>query len=96
MEAVFVPRTSADPSGVTRSPEVWGGAAVISGSAIPVFMVEDLYSENHRVDDVLENYPWLTAAAVHRALAYAAEVPHLVAADRQHHLEAVARHEPRS
>jgi len=91
-----MPRITADQSGVTRTPEIWGGAAVISGSAIPVFMVEDLYSENHRVEDVLEHYPWLTAAVVLRALAYAAEAPHLVAADRQRHLEAVARHEPRS
>lgn len=90
-----MPRTTADQSGSTRTPEIWGGAAVVSGSAIPVFMVEDLYAENHSVEDVLENYPWLTAAAVLRALAYAAEMPHLVAADRQRHLEAIAKHEPR-
>jgi uncharacterized protein (DUF433 family) len=87
-------RTSADPSDVTRTPEIWGGAAVIAGSAIPVFMVEDLYNDNYRVEDVLENYPWLSKGDVLRALAYAADAPHLVAADRARHAEAIAKHAP--
>lgn len=88
-----MPRTS-NPLGVTRDPEIWGGAAVVADSAIPVFMVEDLYNENGRVEDVLESYPWLTRAAVLRALAYAAEDAHLVAADRARHAEAVRKHAP--
>jgi uncharacterized protein (DUF433 family) len=85
-------QTPADPPGVTRTSSIWGGAAVIAGSAIPVFMVEDLYNDSHRVDDVLESYPWLSRGDVLRALAYAADAPHLVAADRARHVEAVARH----
>jgi uncharacterized protein (DUF433 family) len=83
-----MPRTS-QPLGVSRTPEVWGGAAVIAGSAIPVFMVEDLYNHANRIEDVLEEYPWLSRADVLRALAYAADEPYLVAADRGRHEAAV-------
>ena len=77
-----------EPQGVSRSPAIWGNSAVIAGSAIPVFMVEDLYNEAGRVEDVLAVYSWLSKAEVLRALAYAAEFPHLVAADRARHEEA--------
>src|ERR1044072_8773874 len=80
-------RTPADPRGVTRRPEIWGGAAVIAGSSIAVFVFEEVYKDNHCVEDVLENHPWLSAGEVFRALAYAADSPHLVAADRAHHAD---------
>lgn len=77
------------PAGIARSTEIWGGAAVIAGSAIPVFMVEDLYNEAGRVSDVRENYPWLSEAEVMHALRYAAEAPEAVAADRERHERAI-------
>jgi uncharacterized protein (DUF433 family) len=75
--------------GVERSPDIWSGAAVVVGSAIPVFLIENIFNETERVGDVLEVYPWLTKAEVLRALAYAADDAYLVRADRQRHEDAI-------
>jgi uncharacterized protein (DUF433 family) len=74
---------------VSRKPSVWAGAAVIAGSAIPVFMVEDLYNEEQRVETVLEAYPWLRRDEILRALAYAEAYKETVAEDRERHERAI-------
>lgn len=74
---------------VSRTRNVWGGAAVISGSAIPVFMVEDLYNDEKSVEDVLDAYSWLSRAEILQALAYAATYREQVAEDRSRHERAV-------
>lgn len=73
---------------VSRKPSVWAGAAVIAGSAIPVFMIEDLYKEEQRLEDVLEVYPWLSRSEVLQALAYADAHAALVVEDRARHEQA--------
>jgi uncharacterized protein (DUF433 family) len=74
---------------VSRSPDTWRGSAVLTGTAIPVFMVVDLYEEANKVSDVQENYPWLAALDILRAVAYAADYPELVAEDRARHEQAI-------
>ena len=74
---------------VSRSPDIWRGSAVLAGTAIPVFMVVDLYAEANKVEDVRDNYPWLAALDILRAVAYANDYPELIAEDRARHEEAI-------
>lgn len=75
---------------VSRSPRVFGGAAVIAGTRIPVFMIEDMYNEGVSVEMLLDYYPNLSEGQVFAALAYADIFAGLVASDRAA-VEAVAR-----
>ena len=69
--------------GIVRDATVWGGRAVIDGTRIPVFVIEDQFKESRTVEGVLEAYPELKPADVHVALAYA-ELDHEgVARDRE-------------
>jgi uncharacterized protein (DUF433 family) len=75
--------------GIVRDAGVWGGRAVIEGTRIPVFVIEDQFHESGTVEGVLETYPELKRADVHVALAYA-ELDHAgVAGDRETYLAGV-------
>lgn len=75
--------------GINRSPDIWGGRAVIDGTRIPVFAVVDQYEEFDNVDSVLEAYPELRPADVHLALLYADLEREGVRRDRETYLEQV-------
>lgn len=73
---------------VARYDGVLGGKAVITGTRVPVFMVEDIYRERGSVAAVRESYPQLEEQQVLGALFYASAHPDDVAADRSQYREA--------
>lgn len=75
--------------GVIRDPEVWGGTAMVSGTRIPVYMVEDMHEEGCTVQEIIECYPRLTPASVFSALAYAYTHRGLVDEERASHARAI-------
>lgn len=72
--------------GIEQHPDVWGGAAVVAGTRIPVFVVEDAFRSEKRLDRVLEAYPRLSEAEALRALAFAVSQPDVVERDRSAYL----------
>jgi len=76
---------------VCRDPSNWGGAAVVAGTRIPVFMIQDMYAETQSLPEVLACYPSLDLADLLSALAYAEHASGLVAEDRARHEMAVER-----
>src|SRR5687768_1583688 len=73
---------------VARDPELWGGAATVAGTRIPVFLIEDYYKEASDIFVVLDCYRSLTPANIYTALAYAQRFPGRVQGDRARHLMA--------
>lgn len=72
--------------GIEQNPLVWGGAAVVSGTRIPVFAIWDTYRDERRLDRVLDAYPRLTEAEAMLALAFALTKPDIVQKDRAAYL----------
>ncbi|MDP9352624.1 MAG: DUF433 domain-containing protein [Chloroflexota bacterium] len=75
---------------VSRTPQVWSGIAVLAGTRIPVFMIEDMYNEGTDIQTILDYYPNLSEGQIYSALAYAETAEGLVAEDRTAY-EAAAR-----
>lgn len=75
---------------ITRDPSIWSGMAVVLGTRIPVFLVDDLYAETGDVAEVLAAYPRLSEGDIFYALAYARDRAGLVAEDRDKHHRAIA------
>ena len=71
------------PAPVVRNPGVWGGKAVIAGTRLPVFLIQQWMEGGWTVDDLLSAHPHLTEAQVQGALAYCAEHPERVREDRE-------------
>ena len=59
---------------IAVDPKVLVGKPVIRGTRIAVEFVVDLLAEEWSRDDILRNYPQLTADDIQAALRYAAEV----------------------
>lgn len=75
---------------ITRDPTIWSGMAVVLGTRIPVFLVDDLYAETGDIAEVSAAYPRLTEGDIFYALAYARDFAGLVSEDRERHHRAVA------
>ena len=58
-------------SHITKDPEVCGGRATIDGTRIRVLDVFSLKRRGHTPEQIRAEYPSLTLAQVHAALAYA-------------------------
>jgi uncharacterized protein (DUF433 family) len=71
---------------IERDRSVFGGAAVIARTKVPVFFVEDIYSRDGSVDAVLASFPRLSEADVFAALSYARVYPAAVERDRRRYL----------
>lgn len=67
---------------VERAPDAWGGAALVRGTRIPVFIIDDIY-RTEGIEGVLAAFPHLTEADAFAALSYAALRPKAVERDRQ-------------
>ena len=61
---------------ITVDPQVCHGKACIKGTRIMVSVVLDNLADGLTVDQVIANYPGLSAEAVRAAIAYAAELSH--------------------
>lgn len=70
---------------VDHVPGIWGGIAVVKGSAIPVFMMEGLFLLRGRIEDVREHYPWLSVEEITSALEYADAHRDEIVTDRARH-----------
>ena len=77
---------------LVRRPDIWGGALIIAGTRLPVYIVVDYYHESGRsIAAVIEGWPWLTAAQVRAAVDFARHYPEEVHRDRARDLEAWAQ-----
>ena len=57
---------------ITHDPAVMGGQACIRGLRVTVGLIVGLISEGHSKSELLALYPYLEAADIDQALAYAA------------------------
>ena len=60
---------------VTSDPEVRAGEPIIRGTRIPVYMLADLAAQGADTEELLEDYPSLTAESLEAALLYARMYP---------------------
>ena len=72
---------------IERRIDLWGGAAVLAGTRIPIFAIEDAF-QDRGMEAVLESYPTLTKGDVYFALAYSM-VDAGVDADRRTYLNLI-------
>jgi uncharacterized protein (DUF433 family) len=79
-----------DAYNITRDKSIWSGMAVVIGTRIPVFLIDDLYNETGNIAEVLAAYPRLSEGDIFYALAYARDYAGLVSADRNKHYLAIA------
>lgn len=61
---------------ITVDPQVCHGKACIKGTRIMVSVILDNLADGLTVEQILANYPTLTAEAARAAIAYAAELTH--------------------
>ena len=59
---------------IVIEPDIHHGDACIKGTRIPVTMIVGSLADGMSHQEIIENYPQLTAADIQAALAYAAEV----------------------
>lgn len=59
-------------SRITFDPQVMGGKPCIRGMRVTVGTVVGLVASGHSTEDILKAYPYLEAADISEALAYAA------------------------
>ena len=57
---------------IERSPRVAGGEAVVKGTRVPLRTVLASLAEGATVDEILKDFPTLTAQDVRAAIAFAA------------------------
>lgn len=57
---------------IVQAPDLMGGKPCVRGTRVTVGTVVGLLASGHQVETVLEAYPYLTAADIEAALAYAA------------------------
>ncbi len=69
MSAQSIPSEVGHPY-VERRPDVQGGRPVIKGSRFPVSSIVQNYHRGLSVEEILWDFPHLTPAEVHGALAY--------------------------
>lgn len=74
---------------VTHDPNIWSGMAVVVGTRIPVFLIDDLYTETNDTAEVIAAYPRLSEADIFYALAYARDHAVQMAQDRAKHQRAI-------
>jgi uncharacterized protein (DUF433 family) len=56
---------------ITIDPQILVGKPVIKGTRIPVSLILNLLSHDYTFDQVMEDYPTLTADDIRAAIAYA-------------------------
>lgn len=61
---------------ITSDPEICHGSVCIRGTRIFVSVVLDNLAAGMTAEEIVEEYPTLTAEDVHAAIAYAAELAH--------------------
>ena len=64
------PATNTSYPHITRSPGIRGGQPVVEGSRIPVATLIRAHQLGMDFDEILAQYPRLTPASLHAALAY--------------------------
>jgi uncharacterized protein (DUF433 family) len=61
---------------ITTTTDVAGGRPIVQGTRLTVEFVVGLFAAGWTADQVLENYPTLSADALRAVFAYSAEVLH--------------------
>ncbi len=55
---------------IVRAPGVCGGSPIIKGTRITVRLIAQLYKAGETVEEIIQAYPHLSAAAVYDAISY--------------------------
>lgn len=58
---------------IERDPEIMNGKPVIKGTRFPVDLLVERLGFGHPIEEVLDDYPFLTVEDIYAALQYAAE-----------------------
>jgi uncharacterized protein (DUF433 family) len=58
---------------IERDPEIMNGKPVIKGTRFPVDLLLERLAFGHPIEELLTDYPFLTAEDIYAALEYAAE-----------------------
>jgi uncharacterized protein (DUF433 family) len=58
---------------IERDPDIMNGKPVIKGTRFPVDLLVERLAFGHPIDEVLDDYPFLTVEDIYAALQYAAE-----------------------
>ena len=59
---------------ITIDPDIMGGKACIAGTRVPVHILLGHLASGASVSDLLESYPFVTAADIQAAIGYAADL----------------------
>ena len=63
---------------IVIDPKVCGGKPIFKGTRVPVYIVLEMLANQEKLDDVLSEYPNLTASDIQDAIVFArnlAEIP---------------------
>lgn len=72
---------------IERDPEIMNGKPVIKGTRMPVAIIIERLADRRTVEDLLDDYPFLTEEDIYAALEYATD---LVNAQAEHEERASA------
>ena len=72
---------------IERDPEIMNGKPVIKGTRMPVAIILERLAFGHPIEEMLDDYPFLTADDIYAALQYALA---LVEAENAHEERATA------
>ncbi len=59
---------------VVQDPQIMGGLPVVCGTRVPVYVILEQLEAGKAVEEILRDYPSLTAGSVRAAIHYAAEL----------------------
>ncbi|HEU5369462.1 MAG TPA: DUF433 domain-containing protein [Ktedonobacterales bacterium] len=59
---------------IERDPEIMNGKPVIKGTRMPVAIILERLADRRTVEDLLDDYPFLTEEDIYAALEYATDV----------------------
>ena len=59
---------------ISSDPDILHGKPCIKGTRIPVYLIVSLVAEGESVENIIEDYPSLTAEDIKAALRYAARL----------------------
>jgi uncharacterized protein (DUF433 family) len=59
---------------IERDPEIMNGKPVIKGTRMPVAIILERLADRRTIEELLDDYPFLTAEDIYAALEYATDL----------------------
>ncbi len=59
---------------IERDPEIMNGKPVIKGTRMPIAIILERLADRRTIEDLLDDYPFLTAEDIYAALEYATDL----------------------